>query len=274
MLYENIMAGGWYMQNWLNGDWSYLLGVIHGDGNVSDRSIRICVGNKDADFADMIMSTWTALGFNPKLYHRRTALSVEVHDIALTNAIRKFKAGGKWSVPEDFDKGEWLAGVFDTDGCVSLTKSKCAVILGLKRSGNLLLVKSALSDVGIGNVNIRNCVSKFHGKPYPIEVLGLTSFDKIRKFSETVPLRHPRKKIRLNETLAHIIRAQSIVPLWKQVAKWLHEGPHTWPEIADKFSLTKRQVDSCLQMIKQYGNIEIIPPPRMLTKYLVAEAIK
>jgi intein/homing endonuclease len=262
------------MQDWSNPNAAYLLGVTHGDGNVSTRAIRISIGYKEVVFAKTIMSLWKSLGFNPHLYERRTAFSLEVCNTLLANEMRKLKTNGKWRLPENINKAEWLAGIFDTDGCVSLASRKCSITIGLKRSGNLLLVKKALSELGIANVNIRNGIKKFNGEDYPYEVLGLTSFAKLKHFSATVPLKHPRKKERLKETIDYINHVESITPLWKQVSEWIHQEPKSWLEISQKFNLTKKQVDSCLQLAKKHGVIEITPPPKMLTKYFARKVIK
>lgn len=256
--------------DWSNPDWAYLLGVVHGDGCVAPRSIDIAVGYKDAEYADSLIALWRRLGYEPKVYRPRSALKLSFHSAALARVFRQFKSKGIWSLPEHLSLGHWLAGVFDTDGCVSLASKKCAVVITLKRSGNLQLVADALEQIGTARPTVHNRVSKFNGKDYKVEELRLTSFANILAFSKEVYLRHPRKKQRLLETISYIDAVQSVVPLWKQIAEYCKE-PRTWKEIATQFSITKDQVDSALQRIKAEREVEIIPPPEALTRYLVKD---
>lgn len=258
------------MIDWSNEDWAYLLGVVHGDGNIAPRSICISVGYKDSDYADYLVSVIEGLGFVPKIYRPRSALRIDIHNAELRGALAPFKANGIWSLPEQLNGGAWLAGVFDADGTVTMASSKCAVIIGLKRSGNLQLVARRMAEIGIGNVNVYDRVSKFNGQEYLIEELRLTSFEKILKFNELAPLRHPRKVSRMHDVIEHIRKAQAVIPLWKQVGLWLEGEPRTWEEIATHFSLTKDQVDSVMQNLRRHAKVEVIPPPKTLHRYRVS----
>lgn len=263
-----ILGGNNMNIDWSNKDWSYLLGVVHGDGNVSTRSIRVSVSYKDKEYANTITELWDKLGYDPKVYRPRTALAIDVHNSILTNELRKYKFNGKWALPAGLDKNHWMAGIIDTDGTVTIASKKCAVIITLKRSGNLEHVRDALGEIGICGVNIHNRISKFRGKEYEVEEMRLTSFDKILQFNKYVPLRHPRKLLRLKNIIQHIEDAKARIPLWEQVGIWLQDNePQTWEEIANKFNLTKDQFDSVIQNLKRHASIQVLPPPKSLSRY-------
>jgi len=254
--------------NWDNKDWSYLLGVIHGDGHVSVRSVCIAVGYKEKEYAELIADLWRGLGYLPKTYRKRGSISVEVHNSELTNEIRKYKSNGKWSLPVGIDKTEWIAGVVDTDGCVSIASKKCAVIITLKRSGNLIYFRDTLIGFGISEAKVHNRVSKYNGEAYEVEEIRLTSFDNILKFNEHISLRILHKRERLKDIIEYINIARGKIPMWKQFGEWLlNNDPKTWEEIAEQFNLSKDQVDSLMENLKRKAIITIIPPPKMLTKY-------
>lgn len=251
--------------DWTNPDWSYLLGVVHGDGTISARSVIVCVGYKDPDYANLIVELWHNLGFKPKIYRKRSAMSIEVHSRALRDQFALYKRPGLWTLPERFDAGQWVSGIFDTDGTVTSTP-KCAIIISLRRSGNLNLVRDALEGFGIGPVRVIEGVSKFNGRPYEIETVRLSSFKNISRFSEATELRYPKKVERLRVMLDYI---ESKTPLWKKVAQFLSESPKTWKEVAGEFGLTKDQFDSVIQNVKKECEVETIPPPEPLHRFHV-----
>lgn len=255
---------------WIEPDWSYLLGVVHGDGSVAPRSIDISVGYKDAEYADVLLSLWRSLGFNPKVYRPRSALKVSVHSKSLRDAFAPYKNKGKWSLPRRVATHHYLAGVFDTDGCVSAAKHK-HISIGLKRSGNLEIVAKLLAAAGVRPACVKHATSTFNGMDYEVEVLKLSGMDRIVSFSDTVRLRHPRKAQRLREMRAHVDELLAHVPLWRRVAEWLQEEPRTCEEISKHFGITWDQVQSALQRIKSKATVKIIPPPRNLTRYRVTD---
>ncbi len=255
--------------DWAQEDWSYLLGAVHGDGSIAPRSVCISVGYKDADYADVLVGLWRTLGVSPKTYRARSALRLDVHSRALRDAFAPFKKRGRWGWPEALSESDYLAGVFDTDGCVSLPKSKHISIV-LKRSGNLRRLAPMLERLGIRKPLVKDRVSTWDGRPYEIEQIVLTGMDRIVAFSDAVRLRHPRKAARLAEMRVHIDAIRSCVPLWQRVGAWLQEEPKTWEEIAAKFSLTQPQVASVLQNLRCYATVETIPPPKALARYRVS----
>jgi hypothetical protein len=256
--------------DWSDSTWAYLLGVVHGDGHVSSKSIGVTVGYKDQAFAELVFSLWQALGFNPKTYKCRTALRVDVHSKELATIFLQYKSGRKWAIPANLNTDQWLAGVFDTDGCVSDPSKKCAIVIALKRSGNLVLVADALEKTGMPRPLVRDRISRIKEKEYETEILAITSFANILCFSNSITLRHPKKKQRMQETLLYIESSLSQVHLWEKVADYCRE-PRTTEEIAAKFSISQEQARNALRLVRKNRDVEVIPPPESLKRYLVKD---
>jgi hypothetical protein len=252
-------------------NWSYLLGVIHGDGHIAKRSISISVSYKEPGYAELLCELWRTLGFEPKTYRPRSALRVDVHDAALAKVLLQTKCSGRWAIPLEVDIGHYFAGVIDTDGHAT-KPPKRAVVITLKQSGNLLKLCARLESAGLRCLPVRERVSNFNGLPYDIEEASWTAMDQIEWIGRNVPLRHPRKRARLQEMQSEIAVVRSRIPLWRQVAEWLTKEPRDVDEIMVHFKLTKRQVDSVMDNIKAHRDVEVIPPPRILTKYKVRTA--
>src|SRR4051812_41381216 len=117
------------MIDWTLPDWSYLLGVVHGDGSIAPRSVCISVGHKDGDYASLLSELWERFGCRPKLYRGRSGLRLDVHDKPLRDAFAAYKERGIWQWPAGLHAPSYLAGVFDTDGCVPAPSSKRLVIV-------------------------------------------------------------------------------------------------------------------------------------------------
>lgn len=256
------------MIDFLSPDWAYLLGVIHGDGSVSKRSICVSVGYKDQVYADKLMTLFKSIGYDPKIYRARTALRIDVHDKILTDYFRKYKSGGKWSMPDKIDFNNYLSGVFDTDGCVGTITNKLLYI-GLKRSGNLTIIKNILTSLNVRDIKVNERLATFKGKKYEVEDIKITGMDRILIMDEILQLRHPKKSKRLVEMVADIKRIQSIKPLWQKVADYLKDEPRTWKSVAKEFNLSKREFDSVIHNIKRQCTVEITPPPEPLSRYQV-----
>ena len=254
---------------WSEADWSYMLGVIHGDGSIMPRSISISVGYRDFKYKDILFAIWKGLGFAPKLYRPRSAFRIDVHSAALRNMIAPLKVRSRWKIPKGLNVPHYLAGAFDTDGCVSRPAAK-SISIGQKANGNLALARRLLISLGFRDVIVRNYVHDFHGKPYPTQTITLSGMDRLLLFSDLIPLRHPTKAKRLREMRDHIIVLQSKRPLWFRVGKWIQqEGDKTWEEVAAHFGLTNIQFNGAMQNLKRHADVEVIPPPKMLNKYRV-----
>lgn len=254
-------------------DWSYMLGVICGDGHVGKRSLQISVGYKDAKYADLLMQLWQKLGFNPKIYRPRSALRIDVHSTVLVQKIAPFKQSGRWHLPRIFCMREYLAGLFDTDGCVAKPELK-HISISQSRRCNIVIVKQLLMQLGMREPVIHKGRSNFLGKEYQHYSIRLTGMDRLMVFMREVSLRHPRKARRLNQMQEHVQTLLAKRPLWFMVGTWLHEhGEKTWEEIAEEFHLSKPQFDSMMQHLKSATRVEVIPPPKALSKYRVSDPL-
>jgi len=255
--------------DWQDKDWSYLLGVIHGDGSIAPRSIDVSVGYGDRDYADLLMSLWESLGYSPKMYHPRSALKISVHSKVLRDEIVPFKQKGIWEWPEGLCESEYLSGVFDADGWASLSGGSKRIGITLKRSGNLKRLASYLGHLGIPRVTVQEKVISYKGRPYETEGILICDSARISQFGDLMNLRNARKAAMFDAVYQHARNYLNRVPLWRKVGRWLAEGPRDWREIAQEFSLSRDQVDSVLQSLRQHADIQTTPQVIILTKYEV-----
>lgn len=263
-----ILMSAPMVRDFANPDWSYFLGVVHGDGHVAKRSISISVSYKEPEYLEALMSLVGCLGYGHKLYRPRSAYRLDIHSSALASELRATKSLGVWSIPDTIQIGPYLAGIIDTDG--HLTKApQRQVVITLKRSGNLRRLCDRLARQGLRCNPVKEKTSTFKGKPYEIEEARWAGADQIEWIAQNCRLRHPRKARRLVAMLAEVEAYRSKVPLWQLVADWISQEPHDLDQIMDRFGLTKRQADSILGNIKLNCDVEVIPPPRALTKYRV-----
>lgn len=263
-----ILFSGPMIRSYASADWSYFLGVVHGDGHVAKRSISISVSYREPEYLAELIGLVGRLGYEHKLYRPRTAYRLDIHNAALANQLRLTKSRGIWSIPDDIQIGSYLAGLIDTDG--HLTKSpQRQVVITLKRSGNLERLVQRLAGTGLRSNPVKNKTTNFKGTPYEIEEIRWAGSDQIEWFARNCTLLHPRKSRRLAAMMAEIEAIRSSKPLWQTVSDWLAEAPRDIEEIMLRFSLTKRQADSVLGNIKLNCEVVTIPPPRILTKYRV-----
>lgn len=252
-----------------NPNWSYILGVIHGDGNVSKRSVSVSVSHKSPEYVRTISLIWKKLGYNPKIYNKRSCVCIDVHSKELAECIKKYKDNGVWHMPKNIDKFQWLSGIYDTDGCVSDPLKKRAINITLKRTGNIKHVVAALSKCGI-RVKAYNRTSKYLGRDYEIEVANITSLDGIIKFNEKISLRHRKKSARLKQAVKYANNYFSVVPLWLKIANYM-KSPQTSQTVKRHFKISQDTFESCLQLIKRKCKVKTIPPPKTLTQYQVSQ---
>lgn len=257
--------------NWNDKSWSYLLGVIHGDGYVGNRSIQISVGYKDKEYKDFLCNMITKVGYNPKVVNQKSAYRIDINSTKLTKEIAPYKSKSLWNIPGELDFGEYISGVFDTDGCVSLPKKSGGkfVVITLKQSGNLNIVADIFKSWGMQNIKVNNRNSKFNGLVYPIEEIKLSSAHNIKLFYQNTSLKHLKKKNRLEDMVKMILDRENKISLWESIAKYIETEQKNANEIMQKFSITKYQYDSAMQNIKKHYEIEITVPEPVLNKYKI-----
>jgi len=249
-------------------EWSYMLGVIHGDGHIARRTVSISVAYKEAAYADTIAGMLQGLGYRPKVYRPRSALRIDVHSTVLAEDLRTTKSRGLWTIPPTVRIGEYFAGIIDTDGHTTKTPQR-QIVVTLKRSGNLQRLCTRLVDAGLRCNPVKERTASYLGRPYEIEESRWSGGDQIKWIATNCPLRHPRKSARLLAMREEVLASEADVPLWRRVADWIVPEARDYDEIRARFGLTKRQVDSVIDNIKANCRVESIPPPRVLTKYRV-----
>jgi hypothetical protein len=247
--------------DWASPDWSYLLGVIHGDGHIGTREVQIAVGYRDAEYAHILVALLRKMGFRPHIYRGHTCLTVTVCNVVLTRVMSRWKQHGRWRWPDGLDPLPYIAGVIDTDGCVSKAPNN-VIVVTLKRSGNLRRFAEILREAGVRDVHVSNLVSKWRGKPYPIEKLQLSGGDRILWASKHIPLRHPFKKKRLAILAASVEHWSQVVPTWVKLGRYLESHRATAKEAGCALGLTRVQVWTALHKLRERRVLDTeIPPP-------------
>lgn len=260
-----------------NPDWAYFLGVVHGDGNISTRSICIAIGYNAIYYKESIICLLDDLGLHYKICNTKSAIRVDINNTKLTNVFREYKKDGKWFIPPEINIENYIAGIIDTDGCVSNTSTKLskhrkmAVIINLKRSGNLLKVGALLTQLGFRDIVVHNRIMKYNKKPYPFESLCITGMDRLKLFNDKIKLRHKLKKEKMDSIIKGInefeFKKNKSVP--QQLAEQLKVKPMSIIDIMTTYNLTKSQADSAMQNLRKKHKIQSIPPVPTYTTYKI-----
>ena len=182
-------------------DYEYLLGVFLGDGTYLGKDgISICVGLQDSSFVDVIQQCIKdAFEYNASVCKMPSCFIINLcSQWILHNYFEGMKKDYFWFVPKLEFPEEFLAGCFDTDGCISLQKKRAEIIFAQKREPNVLLVSQLLQKLGFNRLGIHS----YPRNGFPITILELSCFEMFKKFSEIIKIRHPRKK----DILENIIR--------------------------------------------------------------------
>lgn len=185
----------WTKLDLSNPNWCWLLGLFHGDGCTSlpsDGGGVVGVSCTPPENRKQIFAAFQAVGVEAK----GVGPNIQVYSAVLARDFARFKTSGvdkeAWRMPEMPDHvGQWLAGVFDSDGHVRKDGRRVAV--DQKRHGGLELVSQALTAIGIRHSRRR------HGTRN-MESIAIAVSD-LPKFSGLVPLRYPKKAERLAEGL-------------------------------------------------------------------------
>lgn len=178
-------------------DWSYLVGVIQGDGYIRERSggeIILTVGFLDLQYAEMLHN----LIPNSTLRFDKSAIRVCFYG---NNAKPFFgiKKDSLWTVPNNIIKTEWLAGLFDTDGGFEGDNRRQRISFYQKDNGNINHVYDALTELGINySIQKRNarCSSNGIKSSSSITIRINNSYD-VLLFNNLIKIRHNRKKDKL-----------------------------------------------------------------------------
>ncbi len=168
-------------------DGSYLLGAIHGDGYVGQDGVEIAVGRSDPEYASVVQRTMTAVGWDRVKVARNAAghFFVRMFSRALVRILRSYKYP-QWCIPTNVQPGPYLAGLVDTDGGIQ----KHAPTIWQADVGSLEKVIPVVERLGL------SCKLHYYKREAPRKnrvVMTFHGTENVIRFSDVVPLRHPRK---------------------------------------------------------------------------------
>jgi len=199
----------------------YLLGVIHGDGFVrygKTCEIAIPVSTSDEEYKNVLKRTFEeAYGYTPHERMHNGCWYLEVHPKKIVEQFRGCKTDGRWIIPKLLHPGEYLAGLWDTDGyfCFRMgvyKKTKrgktlagiCIqrkIELRQKSNGNLKLILPILRSLGF-NPWMRSYTYTNKLGSFKSDVLIILPSN-YGLFKLTIPIRHPRKIAILEKIVEH-----------------------------------------------------------------------
>jgi DNA polymerase I-like protein with 3'-5' exonuclease and polymerase domains/uracil-DNA glycosylase len=119
-------------------DLSYLQGAFLGDGVVNKKSIGICTGSEEkgyGDWANSVQESLRKLGFNSSINKSKTSQTIRFGSTKIAEIFRKMDLLKETGYKKKFNipayilnspttvRWSFLAGLIDTDGCVSKTGS-------------------------------------------------------------------------------------------------------------------------------------------------------
>lgn len=193
--------------------YEYLLGAIHGDGNINfnitkkqgrvPSGLTVTVGRDDASYSEVIRNAMLDVFPEGNAYSKLegSVYRVRIYNVTLAKHFFQWKHDGVWEVPDLKHPQHYLAGIWDTDGYIGGSR-RTKIEVRIKKSGNLRHVARALSDLGFTRIvtktrHYRNSLGCFES-----ESICLSSKKDIVNFKELIPLRHPRKQNELaNKTI-------------------------------------------------------------------------
>ncbi len=185
---------------------AYLTGVIMGDGHVSKR-LEIRIAEETEEHSDYLVDlVYGIFGYRPlKIpvgnYNLILISSAPIHFfftkvIGLPEGKKKYKE----LIPDfvrlnsDF-KLNFLRGLFDSDGGVTISKNKRSVLLSCSNEVFLRELKSLMGEFGV-NFNLYKSGNR---KGFELRTFKQSN---IKNFVETIGFKHPVKKQRLSAPIA------------------------------------------------------------------------
>ena len=247
----------------------YLLGVVHGDGHVSERSVAIAVDGRLPEYAEILSSLWQELGFSAKTYTtKRGVLSVQVHSKELADTLRLFKTVDHWAFPGlPVYPCDYIAGLVDTDGHVGRGTSgdRRAISITQKSGDKLPRIRPILDAAGFQHVPIVTRANhKVRGEPYPVDEIWWRSREDVIQFANSIPLRHPPKAERIKkcvELISHLQRKAKDEHRVRILHFLREHGGATLPEIAEAVGLSRKQTLLALNGLRRFANVHRNDPP-------------
>jgi intein/homing endonuclease len=192
----------------------YLLGVIHGDGYVRcygrSGNIYIPVSMRDGGYKDILKKIFEgAYGIEPLELIHNNCYYLKVNSIKIVEEFLKYKSKGKWIIPKLDYPNEYLAGLWDTDGCIFYRSHQYGntyhILRGIelrqKSNDNLKLLIPILKSLGF-NPSLRTYTYENQLGAFSMDVLRIPCSE-FALFKSIIPLQHPRKKVVLEKIVAH-----------------------------------------------------------------------
>lgn len=188
----------WHALDLRDRDWCWLLGVFHGDGSTyfaEDGGGTVTFACTPPENQAKISETLDRLG----VPWGKTGNGVNVYSVRLAEGFARFKVSGlgreQWMFPENPTHWEeWIAGLLDSDGCVS--RDGRSISFSQKAHGGLDFLR-----VGLGHLEIASTTydrpSRGRAKPQECVQILAGSRD---AFKTLVRPRYPKKSFRLAQT--------------------------------------------------------------------------
>jgi len=231
----------------LNEDIMYLMGLIAGDGSISETRF----GGFDIKFFnihDYLLNVFSSLcekliGIKPSYDEDRNGVPYyRFHSKIFGNLLKKFgiSDGDKshnLTISEELSKlpnaliSSYLRGIFDTDGSVVKVKRKGSNFIELSsaseefiRGMQLILLRfgiiSRVRERGPKTSKIRGKLVK-SGKKYVLEIRGVNN---LKKFEESIGFSLPEKSRKLKEIIEKVSKEHTNVDLVPQIGELLKEA--------------------------------------------------
>ena len=180
-----------------------IIGIVFGNGSVCrhDYEIRISLGKRDKEYANIITRKLRRLQVMPKMEVKQTnEIWIRVWSKAFWKAICKwFKPGRKHLKKLPKNMPAFIRGVFDTDGSVHIDKGVYPVITIRNRNRKVLMeIRKFLQKNGITASVFGPELTEFGGKVYKLRVYGKRN---CLKWLRLIGSSNPRKRRILENAL-------------------------------------------------------------------------
>lgn len=243
---------------------SYLLGAIHGDGHVSQRSVSIAIDGKVSEYADSVQHSFYQLGIETKRYiTNRGLIQIAYHNKDFADMMRQFKRVDEWNFPlyPEYPL-EYLAGLIDTDGYVSKPDSKLAVNITQKAGDKLPKIRPILDAADFQHIKVvRRNSRKVGNEPYYVDVVWWRSREDVYRLGCILNLRYPRKKTRLESNRKHAHELMVNDKTRSIMAFLRNYGDATLPKICDALGLERTEALQALNHLRRFGGVKRNDPP-------------
>lgn len=182
----------------------YIHGVLCGDGYIGEAMMEIALGH-DIQYGLILKDIIDKIfGVEAKIVDKKNQRGIYKYFRFYSATLADYYRPRKyplWDVSSVEYPEEFIAGITDTDGCISIIKTRPegAIIISQAKLENIRIVKNLLTKIGIDRIS---CVTS-DGSPNSfsenttIYEIRLYSKESTFKFAELINLRNPTKKEKL-----------------------------------------------------------------------------